>query len=72
VLQTFKGLSALNAPRELVSELNRLFAALGAVIAAAPDQTLIIGRDGLHDKKICVEVLEIGDVVFSIAPGTAQ
>jgi hypothetical protein len=63
----------MEQPRELDEpELHKLLlAALGAVIAAAPDQMLIIDRDGLHHKKICVEVLETGDVVFSIA-GTTQ
>jgi hypothetical protein len=64
----------LTVPRELDEpELNRLLlAALGAVIACSPDQMLIIDRDGLHHKKICVEVLETGDVVFSIALGPAH
>jgi hypothetical protein len=62
----------MDEPRELDEPELQLVAALGAVIAAAPDQMLIIDRDGLHHKKICVEVLETGDVVFSIAPGTAQ
>jgi hypothetical protein len=64
----------MDEPRELDErELNRLLlAALGAVIAAAPDQTLVIDRDGLHHKKILIEVLETGDVVFSFAAGPAH
>jgi hypothetical protein len=64
----------MTAPRELDdTELQKLLvAALGALVSAAPDCELVIARESLHHKRICVEVLETGDVVFSIAPGTTQ
>ena len=46
---------------------NTVLAALSAVIDAAPDRVLIIGRDGLRDRgRVLIEVLETGAVCFSL------
>ena len=46
---------------------NLLLQALSTVIAAAPDQVLVIDRDGLRDRgRVLIEVLETGAVCFSI------
>jgi hypothetical protein len=57
-------------PRELsdTEAHNHLVAALGALVAAAPEQTIVIDRASLrYDAKLFVELYETGAIAFSLA-----
>jgi len=64
----------MEQPRELDdSEAhNLLLQALSTVIAATPDQVLVIGRDGLCDRRVFIEVFETGAVAFTLHKGRPQ
>jgi hypothetical protein len=65
----------LNAPRIVDDReaYNLLLQALSTVIAATPDQVLVIDREGLRDRgRVFIEVLETGAVCFSLDDGVRQ
>jgi hypothetical protein len=65
----------MTAPRILddCEAHNLLLQALSTVIAATPDQVLVIGRDGLRDRgSVFIEVLETGAVCFTLDNGRRQ